>query len=282
MQLMDQHLSQLISAGSKLGYLTYDEVNAYLPDEDVNPEKLNRLILAIERRGIRLIETSEKKRLQATGKKPEPNVAEMRPAAADAGLTQTEMPKASEDPIRMYLSQMAEIPLLSREEEIALAKKIEITRRQFRRALLESDYALRSTVGILKRVHAGELPFDRTIKVSLTERLTKEQILARMPHNLKLLDVLLKENREAFAQLLSKSTPAEDKLRIRGEFIRRRWKTLQLVEELSLRTRRVQPLIKQLEKYTRRMLMIRDGLAAIRMTTASRTYGPSCGGNSTN
>ena len=60
----------------------------------------------------------------------------------------------------MYLSQMAEIPLFIREEEIALAKKIEITRKQFRRALLENDYALRSTVSTLHRVHRGDLPFD--------------------------------------------------------------------------------------------------------------------------
>ena len=62
--------------------------------------------------------------------------------------TSADLPKASEDPIRMYLSQMAEIPLLSREQEISLAKKIEITRKQYRRSLLETDYAMRATVDV--------------------------------------------------------------------------------------------------------------------------------------
>ncbi|QDT09807.1 sigma-70 family RNA polymerase sigma factor [Planctomycetes bacterium K23_9] len=265
MQLMDQDLKTLITRGSQDGYLTYDEVNAYLPDEDVNPEKLNRLILAIERRKIRLIENAEKKRIVAAGKKPEPNVVEMRtePSSADAALNHTEMPKASEDPIRMYLSQMAEIPLLTREEEVSLAKKIEITRRQFRRALLGSDYALRSTVSILKRVHEGELPFDRTIKVSLTERLTKEQVSARMPHNLRTLERLIHQNKADFDAMVRKSTSPRLKAEIRRRFISNRKKSLELVEELSLRSRRVTPLLGQMEKISQRMNFIRARLAEL-------------------
>ena len=102
-----------------------------------------------------------------------------------------ELPKLSDDPMRMYLTQMAEIPLLTRAEEISLAKKIEVTRKRFRRTVLGCDFAMQATIRTLAEVHRGALPFDRTIKVSLTERLTKEQIMARMPHNLRTLEHLL-------------------------------------------------------------------------------------------
>jgi RNA polymerase primary sigma factor len=170
----------------------------------------------------------------------------------------------------MYLSQMANIPLLTREEEIRLAKKIELTRKRFRRNLLRSFSALEATVKTLERVHQGELPFDRTIKVSLTERLTKEQVQARMPHNLPLLRHLMQAQQQDFALLTRRSASASEKAAARIRYIRRREKLLVLVEELSLRTRRVQPLIRQLEETSQRMDELKRRLAELRQTGAPR------------
>jgi RNA polymerase primary sigma factor len=104
----------------------------------------------------------------------------------------------SDDPVRMYLTQMGEIPLLTRQEEISLAKRIEVTRAKFRGRLLECDYVIQLAVKVLKRVHVGELPFDRTVQVSVTDRLEKDQILGRFPHNLRTVEILLKQNRDDY------------------------------------------------------------------------------------
>src|SRR5690606_37661145 len=71
----------------------------------------------------------------------------------------------SDDPVRMYLTQMGEIPLLTRQQEINLARRIEHTRTAFRRRVLACDYAIRVAFKVLSRVHRGELPFDRTVQV---------------------------------------------------------------------------------------------------------------------
>jgi RNA polymerase primary sigma factor len=168
----------------------------------------------------------------------------------------------------MYLSQMADIPLLTRDEEIGLAKKIELTRKRFRRNMLRSYYALEVTVKTLQRVHSGELPFDRTIKVSLTEQLTKEQVQARMPQNLPLLVHLMGQQKRDFAVLIRRSATSEAKTAARIRYMRRREKMLVLVEELSLRTRRVQPIIKQLEEISHRMDELRCQLQELKSTGA--------------
>lgn len=250
-------LQQLLALGRAQGYLTYEQASSYLPDEATTSEKLDELLTALERLGVEIIDGSgieDGPKLRVVGgdddaDEPGRGAASMPIPSA----TSQESRRLTGDPIRLYLSQMCEIPLLNRDQEIALAKKIEITRRKFRRAVLGNDYALRHTVEILRKVAAGILPFDRTIKVSLTERLTKEQISARMPHNLKTLDALIEENRRDFHLIVRRSTSDAAKSTSRQSYQRRRMKSLVLVEELSLRSRRVIPLMRQLEQYSQRM-----------------------------
>jgi RNA polymerase primary sigma factor len=261
---VDTDLTTIITKGKEQGFLTYDEVNGYLPDEDVNPEKLDNLLLALDERGIKLVEEPPKSDFEdVAAERLTQDNATTEQKANEPQTPIEEYRKLDSDPIRMYLSQMANIPLLSREEEISLAKKIEVSRKRFRRTVLSCNFAMMRTVEALTRVHKGELPFDRTIKVSLTEQLTKEQILARMPHNLLTLNRLVADNAKDFDLLVRKSTPADQRQQARVAFIRRRRKCLQLVEELSLRTRRVQPLMRQLEDFCNRMVEIQNRLRVL-------------------
>ena len=262
MEIQSSDLEQLVLIGRQQGYLTYDQVNEYLPDEANTAEKLDHLLVALERAGVNIVDETE---VEINAR----NSLRVSNEEETLSTTPSEVPKLTNDPIRLYLSQMCEIPLLTREQEIALAKKIEITRRKFRRAVLGNDFALRQTVEILRKVAAGILPFDRTIKVSLTERLTKEQVSARMPHNLQTLDALIEENRREFQRVVRKSTSESEKARTRQNYQRRRLKALVLVEELSLRSRRVIPLMKQLEQFSQRMDYLQNRIAYLRENMGS-------------
>jgi RNA polymerase primary sigma factor len=251
MEKIDDGLKTLLESGKEKGYLTFTQVNDYLPDDAVNPEKLDQLLLLLEEQGIELIDESE-----ADEREQGPSAREEDDRSVDldfAALIEEEDSRRIDDPVRMYLTQMGEIPLLKREEEIALAKKIEVTRKRFRRKVLECDGALRQVVETLRRVHSGELPFDRTVKVSLTENLEKDKILLRMPHNLKTLEHLMEQNEQDFEKLLDRGLAENQQRSIRRCLRIRRRKAVTLVEELSIRTQKVQPLMKKLEQISVRM-----------------------------
>ena len=278
MDLFDKDLQELVARGKSQGYLTYDEVNSYLPDEEVNPDKLDNLLIALEEEGVDLVNEPPTPEFYDAGDFSDADdETAARLAKGEVPSTPVDLPplsgeasKFSSDPIRMYLSQMAEIPLLERSEEIALAKKIEVTRKQFRRTVIGCAMAMRATVAALANVHEGSLPFDRTIKVSLTERLTKEQIIARMPHNLQTLSRLMEENQKDFNAMMSRRLSPKSRLELRKRFIRRRRKMLTLIEELSLRTRRIQAMMRQMEETLARMDDIRRGLRMLLDTPATR------------
>jgi RNA polymerase primary sigma factor len=268
---MDDSLKALLETGKRKGYLTFAQVNEYLPDDAVNPDKLDQLLQVLEEHGIELIEESEAEERETDTRRTD----QTDEAAGDTELTflDDDDGRRIDDPVRMYLTQMGEIPLLKREEEIALAKKIEVTRKRFRRKVLECDYALRNVVETLKRVHCGDLPFDRTVKVSLTENLEKDKILQRMPHNLKTLEYLMEQNVEDFNKIADARNSEDVKKEHRRSLKSRRRKTVTLVEELSIRTQKVQPLMKKLEQISERMDELErqvEGLKGVRSAKEDR------------
>jgi RNA polymerase primary sigma factor len=172
--------------------------------------------------------------------------------------------KRIDDPVRMYLTQMGEIPLLTREQEIALAKKIEITRKIFRSKVLESDYCLQSAVEILQQVDAGDLPFDRTMKISTADdQADKDTIGQRIPMNLESVTRMLARNREDWDALRSpRSKSQQDELGM--ALRRRRRRAVKLLEELSLRTSKVAPLMKKLSSISTKMLELEQRIEELK------------------
>ncbi|MBM3968450.1 MAG: RNA polymerase sigma factor RpoD [Planctomycetes bacterium] len=255
MHKLDEALTKLVAEGRKRGCLTYTQINAYLPDEAVNPEKLDDLLMLLEEHGLDIVQDDY--------------VPPMTPAEAKKlkpKIKGEERDRKVDDPVRMYLSQMGEIPLLTRHQEISLAKQIEITRRRFRRTLLDTEFALVTAIEILTKVSKNEMPFDRTIKVSMTEGLEKNQILGRMPFNLRTIEVLRQQYLADAQKWLALDGASEKRKEAERIMTARRRKIVTLVEELSVRTQRLQPALKKLEQISSRMSQLEKYLRDPRMT----------------
>ncbi|MEM7454588.1 MAG: sigma-70 family RNA polymerase sigma factor [Planctomycetota bacterium] len=177
-----------------------------------------------------------------------------------------EVVDATDDPVRMYLMQMGQIPLLSRDEEISAAVSIETARFKFRNTMLATDFMLRGAVEALQKVLDGELRLDRTIEVSVTNKAEKNRIMRRLVPNLKTLDHLLSLNRSDFLFVVDSKQPLRQRRKVWRQLVVRRNKCVRLVEELNLRYSRLQPMFQQLEEINTRMQSLVELLAEARET----------------
>jgi len=283
---MQPAMEELILQGQKRGFITYDELNTALPDQMVEPHLTDELLVYLRSLKVDLADSSRapsphlvvmemgRKSSQSypidTSLLEEQDIGEGEEQIVSAVEIKADLAQALkeaqnrriDDPVRMYLTQMGEISLLTRDEEIRLAKKIETCRMIFRHLVLENDYCIGAMVEILEMVHAGELPFDRTMKISTAEEDAKNKIATRIPYNLKTIRRLAELNRADWATLTQGGRQNQATVKSLTTAINgRRRKMAILIEELSLRTSKVQPMYRKLVSISQKMIRLRQGLA---------------------
>ncbi|MHC4736374.1 MAG: RNA polymerase sigma factor RpoD [Planctomycetota bacterium] len=255
----EQHIKILIEKGDKKGFLTYEEMNEGLPEEAVSPTRLDALLATLDEMGIDLLdeanvqkqqeeEFEESEEQEEAGREDQVAVDKL----LEKQLLEPEATRRIDDPIRMYLTQMGQIPLLNRKAEITLARKIEIARMDFRRKLLQCDYCARNALDLLQQVDEGMLSFDRTIRTSPAENLAKSTIKKRLPVNCGTVNQLLKMHESLFKKAVESKDGKLDKAALK-RIRRNRRKIATLLEELSLRTSRIQPMKNKLHSISQKM-----------------------------
>ena len=268
-------IDALLELGKSRGYVTWEEMNEILPDDAIDPAQLELIMMQLEEAKVETLDEVDAQRYSEKRKKRGPkggakdradrdgcHTGEEAKDLATSALGDEVGTKRIDDPVRMYLTQMGEIPLLTRAEEIRLAKKIELTRMAFRQKVLESDYCAGLAVDILQQVNDSRLPFDRTMKISTSEHAAKNRISARIPVNLATVRALMKETEKAWDQLHGTRVPAAVRRKLDRATRERRRKTSKLLEELSLRTSRIQPLMKRLRGVYGKMKELEKRVAA--------------------
>jgi RNA polymerase primary sigma factor len=269
----EQQIKLLIEKGEKKGFLTYEEMNDDLPEDTISASRLDRLLATLDEMGISLLDEADVESRQAAKDQEEEEFETPEDEDADKEqqlkedellekqLVGEEVARRIDDPIRMYLTQMGQIPLLTRRSEIALARKIEIARMTFRRKMLQNDYCARNSLDLLQQVHNGMMSFDRTIKVGTAPQLTKGVIKKRLPENIRTIDKLLKINQELFKKTLTDQNKKETKTVLK-RIRRNKRKIATLLEELSLRTSRIQPIKNKLHGICGKMYQLEQIITA--------------------
>jgi RNA polymerase primary sigma factor len=172
--LNEASVKKLIARAKKRGYITYDEINEALPQDQMTSEQIEDVMSAINEMGINVVENEE---TAEDGDTLEEEEAEAEPVDGDLSPAPVAVVKApldrTDDPVRMYLREMGAVELLSREGEIAIAKRIEAGRNTMIAGLCESPMTFQAIIEWSNALNEG--------RMQLREILDLEAMLAKVP-----------------------------------------------------------------------------------------------------
>ncbi|HVA72314.1 MAG TPA: RNA polymerase sigma factor RpoD, partial [Candidatus Limnocylindrales bacterium] len=234
---------QLINMGKERGYLLYDEVNDILPAEVHSSEEIDDLLSTFERYGIDVYEdlASAKAALAAgeAGETAEPVKEEASSSSSDNEVELDLTPGALEktnDPVRMYLREMGTVPLLTREGEVAIAKRIERGQLLVLKTITRSPVVLKEIMAIGDDLRRGARSIKEIVQFD-DEELTEEKIEHKTKQTLKQLDRIAKLYLQALKQAQKLERTAKSK---RRPYLHARYAVARTRIEMSNRVREIE------------------------------------------
>jgi RNA polymerase primary sigma factor len=170
------------------------------------------------------------------------------------------------DAVQIYLTQMSSTSLLSRQQELDTAGRIERSRRRLRQALLSSEYVLHAAVGMLEKVLCGRMRLETTCESwCLSQEPQKRRLVAALAANVHTLRYLVARNRDDFLVAVSRRYPLAQRRQARRRLMLRRAKAVRLIEESPVRRPFLQVVLDKLREISRRMDMATAELAVLRI-----------------
>ncbi len=169
---LKQDIEKLIVLGKKKGFLTYDEVNQALSDNVESSEEIDKVFDILDGKDIKIIESEDEGEVSSGNLDKESREQEVRRVREASKEDEVYSDKfiPLDDPVKMYLKQMGSIPLLSRENEINLAKRIEEAEHKFAEALYVAAYARKEALKSINRVLNEEINVEDVVKDELERR----------------------------------------------------------------------------------------------------------------
>ncbi len=181
-----QKIEELVAIAKEQGFITYEEINEVLPMTFDSADQIDQVLIFLSGMDIQILNQAEVDRQKE--KQKEAKEMESLPKRIEG---------ASDDPVRMYLKEMGSVPLLSREEEVEIAKRIEKAQMQVEKIIMRFRYSTQEAISIANYLIAGKDRFDKIIAEK--EMDDKTQFLKVLP---KLRDLLRREDKLFEKQLL--------------------------------------------------------------------------------
>ncbi len=230
---------QLIAVGKERGYLLYDEVNDSLPAEVHSSEEIDDLLTTFERNGIEIYEDAASAKaaraVEVSGESGDHEVVVKEDAhegESDLDLTPGSLEKTN-DPVRMYLREMGTVPLLTREGEVTIAKRIERGQLVVMKAITRSPIVIKELIAVGDDLRKGVRSIKEIVQFD-DEELTEEKIANKTKQTLKHIEKIAKLYDNALKQAIRLEKTPKAKKR---SYVRAKWDVARTRVEISLAVR---------------------------------------------
>src|SRR6202165_5009109 len=232
---------QLIAVGKERGYLLYDEVNDSLPAEVHSSEEIDDLLTTFERNGIEIYENQPSAKaaraVEVSTEAGERDVAVKDDAHSDEGSSDLDLTPGSlektNDPVRMYLREMGTVPLLTREGEVTIAKRIERGQLVVMKSITRSPIVIKELIAVGDDLRKGVRSIKEIVQFD-DEELTEEKIANKTKQTLKYIDKIAKLYETALKQAAKLDKTPKAKKR---PYIRAKWDVARTRVEISVAIR---------------------------------------------
>ncbi len=244
--------NDVFGRGQEKGFLTHQEINALLADHIDGTAHIEKVINLLEKEGVDVIDESE------IGNRPDGQTESNNEEPGGAGWTDAAYTdtgyrdEAGDDILKAYLSQIGDVDLLSREEELYLAKRIELGRKRFRKGVMELLPPINACCGIIHRLYNGDLFAGRILDFNSSENIDKEDVEKRLHQNLGTVRLLAEKTHGLWLQWrverVNRDTQEQEQVLRLREIKHCCAKMRILLEEFALKIRCVDPLINEVER----------------------------------
>ncbi|MEJ5365616.1 MAG: RNA polymerase sigma factor RpoD [Desulfosoma sp.] len=243
-----EDLKRLISAGKEKGYLTYDELNEVLPDDLVTPEKLDDMMMIFDEMNIEIVDSDQQ--VKVVKERTSDDEVEEDDGEEEAALDVDAEGRVT-DPVKMYLREMGQVSLLTREGEVEIAKRIEAGEREVFNALMESSLGVEEILSIKEDLESGRTKIHEVLIASEDEMPEEEKELLRH----KVIDILEQvksldaEVRQKQVRLISEDLQPAEKDLLTAEVQAKKEQIVSLLKNLQLDKHQIDRIVAKLRSY---------------------------------
>jgi RNA polymerase primary sigma factor len=254
-QVSPEKIQELAQRAQQQGYLTYSDINDLLPESIIHPDQLDYVIIELRQRKIEILDTSEVQRFKQAKRRME----------EEATKNNTSRTDILDDPVRMYLKQMGQVPLLSREQEVEISKRIEEAERDIRKYLHRFGFVIEEYLNLGQRLLDGKERFDRVIIDKKVE--ARDRYMKSLPKILEDLRRTREEGLDMFGRLQRKRVTRKDQETLQPMLGSLHQQKLNLFKRLYFKQKAIEEFIERVSLEHERLVCVKNEADEIHSST---------------